>query len=92
MTPAERTAYIVSCIREGAAMYPEDAEKFLAEHDVDVYRDSRPRVLREAADVAVTIARSEGSGGSEMDQRAASAAARVGAELRRLATEAGDPR
>jgi len=33
MTPEAHTAYIVSCIREAASMYPQDAAAFLAEHD-----------------------------------------------------------
>lgn len=46
MTPEARTEYIVACIRKGAAMYPEDAEKLLAEHDAH----RRAEVLAEAAD------------------------------------------
>lgn len=33
MKPAARAEYIVACLRKGGAMYPEDAEQFLAEHD-----------------------------------------------------------
>jgi hypothetical protein len=43
--PTDRTAYIVACIRDAGCMYPDDAEKFLAEHDAH----HRAEVLTEAA-------------------------------------------
>lgn len=48
MTPEARTEYIVACIRKGAAMYPEDAEKLLAEHNAH----RRAQVLTEAVNLA----------------------------------------
>jgi hypothetical protein len=48
MNPEARAEYIVACIREGGAMYPDDAKAFLAEHDTH----RRGVVLREAGGVA----------------------------------------
>lgn len=45
MRPADQTAYIVACIREGGSMYSADAEAFLAEHDAH----QRSEVLAEVA-------------------------------------------
>lgn len=48
MRAADRTAYIVACIREAGAMYPQDAAQFLADHDAE----RRAEVLAEAAAMA----------------------------------------
>lgn len=48
MTPEQHTDYIVACISEAGSMYPEDAARFLAEHDAH----RRAEDLRAAGDVA----------------------------------------
>lgn len=83
MSPEARAAYIVACIREGGSMYPEDAEKFLAEHDAHRRDEVRREAFAEAAEVAVRAAR--GCWHDERGQYAASVAAGVAKELHRMA-------
>jgi hypothetical protein len=44
MRAADRTEYIVACIKQGGSMYPDDARQFLAQHDAH----HRTEVLTEA--------------------------------------------
>lgn len=46
MTPNDRTAYILTCLCHAAAMYPDGARQFLAEHDADVLRGAADSIDR----------------------------------------------